>query len=391
MSKVIEELKRIEIEIEVNERVSPIANVKLYGLYETAEYKRYIDKVVELISLDKSLDMYTWFLSLNSEILVNFDDKVLVGSILEAYGDYLRSSFEKLSPSSAKQRESFIEKGINSFFSFIEINLLELYKTENEEKRLLEVGFLLQLEDFIAVFDELNFKYDNKLKKNVITIIGKFKHLNEEQLASQAKEQTKEETKEKPRDKPSENKLESTLSSKEDKSSYSSINYQSYKWQILLDKIEVLKKLVDSDRLFETAIVYEDIQNILVKFDPKEYFPEVFFPLYKKVAPEVKKIQQSIDNYSYSTQWKIAQKMYQIDYRSFLEDCEKMPENNIVNSENAKDHFYESRQDTLSDKKPNYGNSMFEDEVVNDDSQEDGNMPETAHKKDGDDDDIFDF
>ncbi|MDE4953304.1 phage tail protein, partial [Francisella tularensis subsp. holarctica] len=33
------------------------------------------------------------------------------------------------------------------------------------------------------------------------------------------------------------------------------------KWKTLIEKIEVLKALVESERMFETSIVYNDIQN----------------------------------------------------------------------------------------------------------------------------------
>ncbi|MDE5039732.1 phage tail protein, partial [Francisella tularensis subsp. holarctica] len=76
-----------------------------------------------------------------------------------------------------------------------------------------------------------------------------------------------------------------------------------------------------------TSIVYNDIQNLLVNFDPKEYFPEILFPLYKKIAPFIGNIHKNIDYYSSSSQWSIAQKMDNIDYKSLLDTLEKMPEN----------------------------------------------------------------
>ncbi|MWW92128.1 type VI secretion system protein IglI family protein, partial [Francisella tularensis] len=118
----------------------------------------------------------------------------------------------------------------------------------------------------------------------------------------------------------------------------------SEKWKTLIEKIEVLKALVESERMFETSIVYNDIQNLLVNFDPKEYFPEIFFPLYKKIAPFIGNIHKNIDYYSSSIQWSIAQKMYNIDYKSFLDTLEKMPENNFLNSSSdiTKNFFYET-------------------------------------------------
>ena len=126
----------------------------------------------------------------------------------------------------------------------------------------------------------------------------------------------------------------------------------SLKWIMLIEKIEVLKSLIDSGRIFEASIVYNDIQNLLANFDPKEYFPEIFFPLYQKIAPFISNIHKTIDYYSSSIEWSIAEKMYNIDYNKFLHKLEKMPENNFLNSfsdnflnsfsEVNKNYFYET-------------------------------------------------
>ncbi|MDE5015019.1 phage tail protein, partial [Francisella tularensis subsp. holarctica] len=76
-----------------------------------------------------------------------------------------------------------------------------------------------------------------------------------------------------------------------------------------IEKIEVLKALFESEIMLDTSIVYNDIQNLLVNFDPNEYFPEIFFPLYKKKAPFIGNINKNIYYYSSSIQWSISQNM----------------------------------------------------------------------------------
>ncbi|AXA32998.1 type VI secretion system protein IglI family protein [Francisella adeliensis] len=382
MSKVIDELKGKTLELK--ESISPISNIKLYGLYENAEYELYLSKVVELIDSQGFIDIYTLFLALNSELSLHLGDYEKTSQLLSDYNDYLKLSFNELSPANVNQRKTLSEKAGHSFLMFMESNLQEVYKAEDDDARLIDLVFLTKLEDFVSVFEELGLICDDSFKKNLLNTINKFKYLHDrkekESLALQSQDEEATDTEKADKDKHSDTSM--PLS-----------NYKSYKWQTLLGKIEVLKSLVDKDRLFETAIVYEDIQQLLEDFDPKEYFPEVFFSLYKKVAPEVKKIQQSIDFYSTSAQWNIAKKMYQIDYESFLSDYEKMPENNVIGMPSANEHFYESQQEPV--KRDSSSNSLFDVNFANMDnvSKDKGRAAQaSADNKVGDEtDDVFDF
>ena len=351
---------------------------------KNAEYELYLSKVVELIDSQGFIDIYTLFLALNSELSLHLGDYEKTSQLLSDYNDYLKLSFNELSPANVNQRKTLSEKAGHSFLMFMESNLQEVYKAEDDDARLIDLVFLTKLEDFVSVFEELGLICDDSFKKNLLNTINKFKYLHDrkekESLALQSQDEEATDTEKADKDKHSDTSM--PLS-----------NYKSYKWQTLLGKIEVLKSLVDKDRLFETAIVYEDIQQLLEDFDPKEYFPEVFFSLYKKVAPEVKKIQQSIDFYSTSAQWNIAKKMYQIDYESFLSDYEKMPENNVIGMPSANEHFYESQQEPV--KRDSSSNSLFDVNFANMDnvSKDKGKASQaSADDKVGDEiDDVFDF
>lgn len=383
MSKVIDSLSTVKLI--PKEKINPISNIKIYGIYENAEYKLYIDKLIDLIETEGSIDIYSLFLALNSELVLNFEHDDPATSIVNAYKEFLIESIDMVGPVETNQRAGLCEKASNSFLNFILINLEEKYKAGVQDQKLIEESFLLSVEGFIEEFTSLNIKYDDRLKKDLEKIIAKFKHLHAKKMISNDQGEDQQ-TEEKTQEKKEKNNLIGTITESQ------KMQYKSHKWLVLLDKIEVLKKLVDEGRVFETAIVYEDIQKLLINFNPKEYFPEVFFPLYKKVAPEVKKIQQSIDDYSRSAQWAIAKNMYDVDYKSFLEDCEKMPENNVIGTARAAEHFYESPSQPLSPDKPE-NNALFDSNVIKKSEQYvkgEGRIDNNT-KEDEADDDIFDF
>lgn len=110
MSKVIDELKGKTLELK--ESISPISNIKLYGLYENAEYELYLSKVVELIDSQGFIDIYTLFLALNSELSLHLGDYEKTSQLLSDYNDYLKLSFNELSPANVNQRKRFLKKQV---------------------------------------------------------------------------------------------------------------------------------------------------------------------------------------------------------------------------------------------------------------------------------------
>jgi hypothetical protein len=375
---IIDKLQRKTLEIKEN--INPISNIKLYGLYENAEYKLYLNKTVELIGSQEFIDIYTLFLALNSELGLHLNDYEKMAQLISDYSSYLKVSFSELSPANTNQRKVLAEKASHSFLVFMESNLQEIYKAEDDKVRLIDLSFLIVLEDFVGVFDELELTHDEGIKKDLINTVNKFKSLHDRKAKENLELEHQDEKSIDVKEMKSDKQLNSSLQPS---------NYKSYKWQTLLAKIEVLKDLVDKERIFETAIVYEDIQQLLVDFDPKEYFPEVFFPLYKKIAPEVKKIQQSIDFHSTSVQWNIAKKMYQIDYESFLNDYEKMPENNIIGMPGVDKHFYEVQQEPV--KKDASNNDLFDVNLANMDDISTEKNKTSKVSTDNELDDVFDF
>ncbi|APA83484.1 type VI secretion system protein IglI family protein [Francisella tularensis] len=324
MSQIISILNNIDLVTQ--DKVNLISNMQIQAKYENAEYKSFIDQLIDNLNTTKSIDIYNLFLSLNSEICLNLDTVDNISKIISSYLSILNTNFTRISPSESKQKNQLAEKGINKFLVTMDANFAQM---QNQEKLLPNnIDSIIEIvQEVIIFFEKNNLNYNSDFKIQLNKTLRKIK-------SSLILKDQKNDTYS---DKESINQVEATITDQK-------TIQGSEKWKTLIEKIEVLKALVESERIFETSIVYNDIQNLLVNFDPKEYFPEIFFPLYKKIAPFIGNIHKNIDYYSSSIQWSIAQKMYNIDYKSFLDTLEKMPENNFLNSSSdiTKNFFYET-------------------------------------------------
>lgn len=324
MSQIISTLNNIDLVTQ--DKVNLISNMQIQAKYENAEYKSFIDQLIDNLNTTKSIDIYNLFLSLNSEICLNLDTVDNISKIISSYLSILNTNFTRISPSESKQKNQLAEKGINKFLVTMDANFAQM---QNQEKLLPNnIDSIIEIvQEVIIFFEKNNLNYNSDFKIQLNKTLRKIK-------SSLILKDQKNDTYS---DKEAINQVEASITDQK--------NIQgSEKWKTLIEKIEVLKALVESERIFETSIVYNDIQNLLVNFDPKEYFPEIFFPLYKKIAPFIGNIHKNIDYYSSSIQWSIAQKMYNIDYKSFLDTLERMPENNFLNSSSdiTKNFFYET-------------------------------------------------
>ncbi|MEY8872636.1 type VI secretion system protein IglI family protein [Francisella philomiragia] len=98
--------------------------------------------------------------------------------------------------------------------------------------------------------------------------------------------------------------------------------FASVKWYQLIKKTQLLKKLLENGRNFESAIIYQDLEEILENFDPKEYFPGLFFDLFKDIAPKLTEIYRFTSLHNNSLQWHIAERLYKTDMDRFVEDLD---------------------------------------------------------------------
>ncbi|APC91210.1 phage tail protein [Francisella opportunistica] len=334
MSELMSALQNIELI--ALDRINLISNMQIQAKYENAEYRFFIDKLLNNLNDTKSIDIYNLFLALNSEICLSLAEIEKIPEIISSYYSFLSTKFTEISPTDTKQKNELTEKGINKFLFMLETNFAEIKDYNKLSSK--DIQSIIDLvQNLISFFEENDLSYDNDTKLQLNKTLNKIKDslLLEEKKHQESDVSSYKET---TNESPSQDKQTSLPEN------INNVTKGSTKWTTLIEKIEVLKLLVDSGRIFETSVVYNDIQNLLANFDPKEYFPEVFFPLYKKIAPFIGDIHKNIDYYSSSIQWSIANKMYQIDYNQFLENLEKMSENNFLDPglTLAKEHFYET-------------------------------------------------
>ncbi|WP_052399165.1 type VI secretion system protein IglI family protein [Candidatus Francisella endociliophora] len=376
MSAILEILNNIDIE--TKEKLSPLNNIKIYGLYEDGKYEDYLAEISNILQQGKVIDIYSLFLALNSELLLSIDENESFVAVLKEYLFFIKNSFDLISPVNEQQKNILGSNGLNTFLAFLEGNLQESYK-HNSKKFSFNQDLIDDFKEFLLFCTTKSLEYDSLTEKQLQIVLNKFVKKEEKLEEAEASEESLQQdiTVDK-----------STV--KSDATLKNTSSFKSHKWMELLDKVDVLKGLIATERIFEAAVAYEDLQEILAKFDPKEYFPEVFFPLYKALAPNVKRIHQNIDSYSTSIQWQMAKKMYSIDYKSFLEDYEKMPENTIVDTPNANDHFY-SEKNHYENKNYKEDNMMFENDQYEDDEYDANSDRRAAIMDEHEDKDIFDF
>lgn len=349
MSELIDILKNSSID--TVEKINPVSNLHLYAKYENAEYNAFLKKLIENVESSNSIDIYSLFIALNSEICLNLDNLNSILDTINKYFTFLENNFENISPKDNSQKNELSEKGINLFISVVDSNFSEISNNLQIPNSFIKL-ITKDIENLINFFESKSIGYNKTLKQQLISTLKKI----EASIAADTSEEDNDKIIELSKQQNQKNKE----SSKKQLNSSQNQDFRSHKWLTLIEKIEVLKELIESERIFETSIVYDDIQNLLVNFDPKEYFPEIFFPLYKKVAPHIKDIHKNIDLYSSSIQWSIAKKMYNIDYNEFLENYEKMPENKLMNTPLAENHFYTTSSEAQDYSKEN--NRILSDE-----------------------------
>lgn len=103
MSKLISVLNNIDLETQ--DRINLISNMQIHAKYENAEYDQFIERVVTNTNDTKSIDIYSLFLCLNSEICLTLDQINKIPEIIESYFSILESKFYNISPSDSKTKK----------------------------------------------------------------------------------------------------------------------------------------------------------------------------------------------------------------------------------------------------------------------------------------------
>ena len=112
-------------------------------------------------------------------------------------------------------------------------------------------------------------------------------------------------------------KSKDTSKSREE-SKYDIRNIASIDWFKLVEKLNMLKISMNDKGLLEQSIIYYDIQKELRMFDPKKYFPGLFFDVYASVGNKAHDIYKFIDRNKDTVEWHLTEQLYQFDKKRFL-------------------------------------------------------------------------
>ncbi|MCP4100901.1 MAG: hypothetical protein GY750_05690 [Lentisphaerae bacterium] len=94
----------------------------------------------------------------------------------------------------------------------------------------------------------------------------------------------------------------------------------SSKWQDLQSRIDYFRRLMQAGRYLDAALFFKDIQDKISKFDPRKYFPEIFYPLYESMDSNFQKVLSVINYQQNSLQWHVAEQKYKIDATMLAND-----------------------------------------------------------------------
>jgi hypothetical protein len=107
-----------------------------------------------------------------------------------------------------------------------------------------------------------------------------------------------------------------------------------------------LRELINKNRLFEAAIILDDIQKKIMAFDPRDYFPALFSPMYRSISPIARQLFTYISEHSNNLEWNLAKRMYDIDPVEFIKHpivfqtaIETMDHDNSRDHDNRSDDF----------------------------------------------------
>ena len=92
------------------------------------------------------------------------------------------------------------------------------------------------------------------------------------------------------------------------------------KWEAFRNKIETFEALMAEERFLEAAVFFQSINNDVINFDPREFFPDVFFPLYKAMTKNFDKVLNIINQNKDTLEWHVTEQMYKISSQSLAAD-----------------------------------------------------------------------
>lgn len=91
----------------------------------------------------------------------------------------------------------------------------------------------------------------------------------------------------------------------------------SYPLKLLIRKLEAFDRLISAEKYSSAALVADDINNIIAKFDPKVYFPRLFTRFSLQFAANINEL-FAFEEHKNSVEWQAMQELYKVDLESFV-------------------------------------------------------------------------
>ncbi len=87
----------------------------------------------------------------------------------------------------------------------------------------------------------------------------------------------------------------------------------STKWLELENNIIIFSELMRQQRFLEAAVFFKDINQQIINFDPREYFPDIFYQLYQAMTDNFDQVCNIIDHQQNSLEWLVTEQLFRIN------------------------------------------------------------------------------
>ncbi|MCL9781012.1 hypothetical protein M9194_06185 [Vibrio sp. S4M6] len=337
------------------DKANPMLMSSIIRSFENGEYEKTQSLLEDYLYDTQTLDIYCLFLSFSCDVFLNVKNISELSARLEEYHDILSNRASVLSP-----KVNF-DASLNSALDVL-CNMLSVKFNEAKKQKPIFDFDALKL-NFSRLFTQAACL--NGEERNLTTHTG-FREAQKSMMVLEQLRVEPESLEPEPEREP-EPSVQTQARKKSNNNSNLVDKYASPKWYALIRKASILQKLLIEERHFEASIIYKDIQSEIKNFDPLVYFPGLFFPMMKSVAPKAQTLQAHIDKHQNTLEWDMANRLYQSDPMRFATELPLMAMNQYKD-----DQFYRSEE--VQEPQPSYeqGPSMDDDYPEDD---EFGEMP----------------
>jgi len=91
----------------------------------------------------------------------------------------------------------------------------------------------------------------------------------------------------------------------------------SFHLKLLIRKLEAFDRLISAEKYSSAALISDDINSIIVNFDPKVYFPKLFTRFSLQFAANINEL-FAFEEHKNSVEWQAMQELYKVDLESFV-------------------------------------------------------------------------